>query len=283
MPELPEMQALAERLAPRLVGGTVSDLVPLGFAALKTVSPPPAALAGAPVTGVGRRGKYLLVDGARARLVVHLGQAGRVDVEEPPKRTRPRGAVLRLVVGRGGGTAPVGVLVREHGTERRAAWWVLEPGDPGPLAALGPDAGTPEAAALLASGDDRRHLHTLLRDQRTIAGLGRGWTDDILQRARCSPFASLAGLDRAARRRLVEAVGQVLAEATAAERRRTGGLSEAKLGGRFRIHGRVGSPCPDCGANLARVSFEAYELTYCPGCQTGGRVLADRRRSRLLR
>jgi len=276
------MQALAERLASRLVGGIVADLVPLGFAALKTVSPPPATLTGAAVTGVGRRGKYLLVDGERARLVVHLGQAGRLDLEEPPKRTRPRGAVLRLVVESAGGR-PLAVLVREHGTERRAAWWVLGPGDPGPLAVLGPDADTAQAAAWLASGDDRRRLHTMLRDQRTIAGLGRGWTDDILQRARCSPFASLAGLDREARRRLVDAVGQVLAEATAAERRRTGGLSEAKLGGRFRIHGRAGSPCPDCGTSLARVAYESYELTYCPGCQTGGRVLADRRRSRLLR
>lgn len=284
MPELPEMEALAERLDAFLAGAALAEVVPLGFAALKTVDPPPGALVGQRVRGVGRRGKYLTVEVGAFRLVLHLGQAGRVDLEEPVRRTRPRGAVLRLVAEPPDhASAPVGVLVREHGRERRVAWWVLAGADPGPLAGLGPDAGTPAAEAVLLGSDDRRRLHTLLRDQRTIAGLGRGWTDDVLHRARCSPFASLAGLDAGARRGLADAVTAVLAEATAAERRRAGGLSEARLGGRFRIHGRAGHPCPDCATVLARVSYEAYEITYCPGCQTGGRVLADRRRSRFLR
>lgn len=288
MPELPEMQALAERLDAFLTGALLAEVVPLGFAALKTVEPPPGALVGQCVRSVGRRGKYLIVEaGAEVgdlRLVLHLGQAGRVDLETPARRTRPRGAVLRLVAEPPGRSAPpIAVLVREHGRERRVAWWVLAGGDPGPLAVLGPDAATPQAEAVLLGSDDRRRLHTLLRDQRTIAGLGRGWADDVLHRARCSPFATLAGLDSTARRRLADAVTSVLAEATEGERRRTGGLSEARLGGRFRIHGRAGHPCPDCATVLARVSYESYEITYCPACQTGGRVLADRRRSRFLR
>lgn len=277
MPELPEIAALAERLAGHLAGARLAGIVPLQFSALKTVAPAPESLTGREVAAVGRRGKYLVVDLAGPRLLVHLSQGGRVDVEDPPKHTRPRGAVVRFLFER----AP-SLLVKEYGTERKAGWWVLPPGDEGPLAALGPEADSPEAQALLLHGDDRRRLHTLLRDQRTVAGIGRGYADDILHRAGISPYATLASLEAAERVALIEATRATLEEALAAERRRTGGLP-AKLGDHFVVHGRAGLACPRCGSDLRRVSYDSYEVAYCPPCQTGGKVLADRRLSRLVR
>jgi formamidopyrimidine-DNA glycosylase len=174
--------------------------------------------------------------------------------------------------------------VREHGTQRKASWWVLRKGDEGPLAGLGPEPGTPEFAELIRTSDSNRHLTTDLRDQHFVAGIGRGWGDDILHRAKLSPFASLRSLSAEQREALVEAATSVMAEALELERAREGGLSEAKLGGRFKVHNRFGQPCPTpCGDTLRRVSFESYEMSYCPTCQTGGKVLADRRLSRLLK
>jgi formamidopyrimidine-DNA glycosylase len=135
---------------------------------------------------------------------------------------------------------------------------------------------------LLTGGDDQRQLHTLLRDQRTVAGIGRGYADDILHEARLSPFRKLTNLDGAERERLVTSVTAVLDAALARERRRSGGLP-TKLPDRFVVHGKAGTPCPRCGDDLRRVSFESHEIVYCPACQTGGAVLADRRMSRLVR
>jgi formamidopyrimidine-DNA glycosylase len=277
MPELPEITALAERLADRVQGHALTSIAPLQFSALKTVVPAPESLLGREVTGVGRRGKYLMFEFSGPRLLVHLSQGGRVDVEDPPRSTRPKGAVVRFTFEE----AP-SLLIKEYGTERKAGWWVLAPGDDGPLARLGPEADSPEAEALLLQGDDRRRVHTLLRDQRTVSGVGRGYADDILHRARLSPYATLAGLGETERTALVEATRAVLAEALVAERRRTGGLP-AKLGDHFAVHGRAGLPCPRCGADLRRVSYDSHEVAYCPPCQTGGKVLADRRLSRLVR
>jgi len=273
------MQALAERLDAALVGAELRRAVMLGFSGLKTALPAPEALVGRTVTSVGRRGKYLIFDlEGGFRVLVHLSQGGRLDLEDPPRTTKPRGSVVRFVFDR-----PPAVLVREHGTQRKAGWWVLAPGDDGPLGALGPDPFSDEFAELIEHGDTTRHLHTLLRDQRVVAGIGRGWADDALHRAGLSPFASLRSLDQAKRARLLEAVRSVLTEALEGERGRPGGLSEAKLGGRFAIHNRSGQPCPVCGESLRRVSFESHEIVYCTHCQTGGKVLADRRLSRLLR
>ncbi len=278
------MQALAERLDAALGGRPFTGYDPVGFTALKTVAPAPEVLVGKKLERVGRRGKYLVLelDGG-FRLLVHLSQAGRVDIEDPPKRTRGKG-VVRLVFGpsAAGGTARA-LYVREHGTERKAAWWVLAPGDPGPLARLGPEPDDAAFAALVHAGVDQRRVHTLLRDQKTVAGIGRGYVDDILWRAEMSPYVTLGKLDADQRAGLVDAVRAVLADGLAAERRRTGGLGEAKLGEAFAVHGRHGAPCPRCGTNLRRVSYESYEVTYCPACQTEGKVLADRRMSRLLK
>jgi formamidopyrimidine-DNA glycosylase len=277
MPELPEMQALAERLDDLMGGASLAGVDPIQFSALKTFDPPPESLVGRTLEGVGRRGKYLVFGFGDARLLVHLSQGGRVTVEDPPKRTRPRGGVVRFRF-----RDRPSVLVKEFGTERRAGWWVVAAGDDGPLEGLGPEPDSDAFAELVLSGNDRRRVHTILRDQRTAAGIGRGYTDDALHRARLSPYITLGQLDGEERRRLVESVRDVLAEALEVERRRGGGLP-TKLGDHFTVHNRYGQPCPRCGDDLRRVSFESHEITYCPTCQTGGKVLADRRMSRLVR
>jgi formamidopyrimidine-DNA glycosylase len=281
------MQALAERLALFAEGRALERVDLLGFSSLKTFSPSVEDLYGQVVRSITRRAKYLVwtLSGG-ARIVVHLSQAGRVDTEAPVKKTRPRGSVARFVLsGESRDDPERAVLVREHGTQRKASWWVLAPGDEGPLQGLGPEPDSEDFAALVRTSTSSRRLHTDLRDQRVVAGIGRGWGDDILHRARLSPFATLGSLDADERERLLAATRSVLAEALALERTRTGGLSEAKLGGRFAVHGRFGQPCPTpgCPDNLRRVSFESYEMSYCAACQTGGKVLADRRLSRLLK
>jgi formamidopyrimidine-DNA glycosylase len=296
------MQALAERLDSLLAGSALGGADALQFSALKTYAPAPETLVGRPLDRVTRRGKFLVLEfggsggvagpgrdrlvesGQRTprteqgpRLLVHLSQGGRLDVEDPPRTTKPKGAVVRLRF-----DGRPSVLVKEFGTERKAGWWVLAEDDDGPLASLGPEPDSPAFAKLIRSGEDRRRLNTILRDQRTAVGMGRGYTDDILHRARLSPFASLSSLGSPEREALLESVGAVLAEALEVERRRTGGLP-TKLGDHFVVHGRFGHPCPRCGADLRRVSYESHDITYCPACQTGGRILADRRMSRLIR
>jgi formamidopyrimidine-DNA glycosylase len=174
------------------------------------------------------------------------------------------------------------VTVKEFGTERKAGWWVLAEGDDGPLAKLGPEPFSEEFRDFLLAGSDTGRLHPMLRDQRRVAGIGRGYSDDILHRAKLSPFRSLSSLGPEERSRLLDAVHSVLTEALEVERRREGSWP-AKLGDHFIVHGRHGTPCPVCGADLRRVSYESHEVTYCPECQTGGKILADRRLSRLIR
>ena len=273
------MQALAERLDTAVSGHTLAGCDPLGFASLKTVAPAPEVLVGHTLRSVGRRGKYLVMTwDDDACLLVHLSQAGRVDIEAPQKKTRPKGSVVRLRFAEG-----PAVLVREHGSERKAAWWVLAQDDDGPLERLGPEPDSDEFAELVLHGTDKRRVHTILRDQRTVSGVGRGYADDALWRAQLSPYASLASLKSEQRQRLLDSVRAVLADGLERERTRKGGLSEPKLGEHFEVHGRHGTPCPRCGDTMRRVSYESYEVTYCPACQTDGKVLADRRMSRLLK
>lgn len=277
MPELPEVQALAERLDAAVAGVPLAAATAHQFSALKTVVPGPESLVGTTLDHVGRRGKFLVFDFAGPRLLVHLSQGGRVDVEDPPKQTKPKGAVVRLrFEGR------PAVLLKEFGTERKAGWWIVGPGEDGPLAVLGPEPFSEAYATLVRTGTDGRRVHTVLRDQRTVAGIGRGYSDDILHRARVSPYATLAGLGHDQREGLLTASHEVLSEGLAAERRRTGGLPN-RIGDHFAVHGRHGTLCPRCGDDLRRVAYESHEVTYCPACQTDGRVLADRRLSRLVR
>jgi formamidopyrimidine-DNA glycosylase len=278
MPEMPEIQALAERVDEAVGGATLAGFDLLQFSSLKTVTPRPAELVGRRLDDVGRRGKYLILgfEGGD-RMLVHLSQGGRVDVEAPPKTTKPRGAVARFRF-----TDRPALLVKEFGKERKAGVWTLPAGEDGPLAALGPEALSEAAATFLRESADARRVHTLLRDQRTIAGVGRGYSDDALHHARLSPYAVLAKLTAEERERLIESLGAILTDALEVERRRSGG-HPTKIGDHFTVHGRWGQPCPRCGADLRRVSYESHEVTYCPECQTGGKILADRRLSRLIR
>ena len=277
MPELPEMQALAERLDDIFSRSALARIDALQFSALKTVAPAPMDLHGCDLRGVSRRAKYLIFDFGDSKLLLHLSQGGRVDIEQPPKATKPRGAIMRMRF-----EAKPSLLVKEFGTERKAAWWVLEKDDPGPLEGLGPEPFSDEFRDLIKHGQDRRRLHTMLRDQRTVAGIGRGFADDILHDAKLAPFDPLNSLEAAQRDALIASTEKVLERALERERTREGGLP-AKMADRFTVHGRYGTPCPECETTLQRVSYEAYEVTYCPTCQTHGKVLADRRMSRLLR
>ena len=277
MPELPEVQALAERLTDAVGGSYFGAADVLQFSSVKTVTPRASELVGRMLERVGRRGKYLVFELGGARILVHLSQSGRIDVEDPAKSAKPRGAVVRFRF-----DDHPSLLVKEFGRERKAGWWVLAEGDEGPLGKLGPEPDSAEFERLVLDGDDGRRVHTILRDQRTVAGIGRGYSDDILHRAKLSPYESLRSLQRDKRAALLEAVGGVLSEALEAERRRSGGLP-TKIGDHFTVHGRYGQPCPVCGDDLRRVSYESHEVTYCPTCQTGGKVLADRRLSRLIR
>jgi formamidopyrimidine-DNA glycosylase len=279
VPELPEMQALAERLDTFLVGKKIERIDAISFSGLATVDPPFDALVGEVIERVTRRGKYLVIATTTGlRVLVHLAQAGRLDLEVPAKSTRPRGAILRMTLDGG-----LSVLVREHGHERSARWWVLGRGDDGPLGGLGPEVTGDRFASVLLDRDDNRRIHTILRDQSVAAGVGRGYADDALNRAGISPFSSLRSLDRPTRERLVTAVRATIDEALAHERGRDGGLSAARLGDRFAVHNRSGQPCPRCGDPLHKVSYASTEIVYCPGCQTNGRIYADRRMSRLFR
>ena len=278
MPELPEVRALAERLDEVAAGAELLGADVLQFSSLKTVQPRPSDLVGATIASISSLGKYVIVMFEdRRRLLFHLSQGGRVDVESPPKSTKPRGSVMRLRL-----RDRPSILVKEFGTQRKAGWWILAPGDDGPLAKLGPEAARPVADAWLREAADNRRIHTILRDQRTITGMGRGYTDDVLHDARLSPTSQLAKLDATQRETLIASVHSILDAALEAERRRTGGLP-TKIGDHFTVHNKVGQPCPRCGTELRRVSYESYEVTYCPNCQTGGRRLNDRRLDRLVR
>src|SRR5580765_4105242 len=275
------MQALSERIDEWLRGATFEGFDPLGFTGLKTAVPSPTELVGHKLVRVDRRAKYVILHfdtSPELRIVFHLSQAGRVDFETPPKRTRPKGSVVRWRF-----SDDRAVLLREFGTERKAGWWVLAPGDAGPVEKLGPEATSEEFAQWFRTADDGRRIHTILRDQRTVAGVGRGYADDILHRAKLSPYASLKSLKPDERERMLAALQEVLAEGLERERLRTGGLSQNKLGEHFTVHGKAGLPCPVCGNDLKRVSYESHEVVYCPTCQTGGKVLADRRLSRFVK
>lgn len=278
MPELPEMQALSERLHEVMVGQTFAAAQPIQFAGLKTYAPTPESLAGLAVTDVGRIGKYVAITfETGARILFHLSQAGRLDVETPAKTTRPKQGVVRFTLGDG-----TGILIKEFGTERKAGWWVLAPGDDGPLERLGPEPGTPEFAELIRTNDAGRRIHTVLRDQRVVSGMGRGYTDDALWKAKLSPYATFKSLTPADRERLLESIDFVMADGLENERKIERGYPTKKTK-HWMVHNKHGEPCPACGDTLRRVSYESYEVTYCPTCQTGGKILADRRTSRFLK
>jgi formamidopyrimidine-DNA glycosylase len=282
MPELPEVEITARRLDSALTGAEVESALAPGVVALKTVDPPLTALAGATVTGVHRAGKMLVVDFGELSLLVHLMSAGRLQLYDSRASLRDRTSrlLVRLADGRE-------LRLREFGTQQRA-WAKLLPreavGSDEAVAALGPDAYPPPPAEGFARLIDQpRHLHPLLRDQRTIAGIGRSWVDELLWEAALSPFQKGSELEAPSVERLREACDEVLGAALRHYEEVIGGTVPAKLPMPLKVHRRQGEPCPRCGATLAAIHFRDYVMVYCPEEQTNGRVLKDRRLSRLLK
>ncbi len=278
MPELPEVQAHAERLDAAFSGAVLERFVPLSFTALKTAVPPPGDAHGHPLVFVGRRGKYLLLDLGVLTFVVHLMQGGRLRVDEK-QSAKPRNGVARWVFVDGRA-----LLLTEAGTERKAGVWAVT-GDPEtqpPLDRLGPEADLVESDALLqAFHATPMRLHGLVRDQRILAGVGRRLANEVCHRARLSPFASTGKLGAADAATVVEAMRACINESLAVERGRDDMSSSAERPGN--VHGRAGDPCPVCGDTVRSVEYRAYRIDYCPRCQTGGKLLADNTTSKFLR
>ncbi len=282
MPELPEVEIVARLIGAAIAGAGVESTLAPGVNALKTFDPPLHALDGSTLTGVGRRGKHLVVESdAGLVLLIHLMSAGRLQLfdRRAGLRDRTSRVLIRLDDGRE-------LRLREFGT-KQAAWARLlrapELEAEEAIATLGPEAWPDPPPFLPLLGRAPRPLHTLLRDQRVIAGIGRSWVDEILWEARLSPFKRRADL--------TEREASELREATIA---RLGGAIDTyaatlslplpdRLPLPLKIHRHEGQPCPRCGATLEAVHFEDYVIAYCPTCQTDGRVLKDRRLSRLLK
>lgn len=278
MPELPEVQAHAERLTAQFAGAVLTGFVPFGFSVLKTATPPPQDAYGQPLRKVHRRGKYLLLDLGDVHFVVHLMQAGRLLVDST-KSAKPRNAQARFEFGDG-----PALLLTEAGRERKAGVWCVATCalDGPPLDRLGPDAleATPASLADRFAHVNMR-VHGFLRDQHQIAGLGRMLANEVCHRACVSPFAMTGKLGADGAAAVCAAIHDTVADALAYERTRTDMSSSADRPGR--VHGRVGQPCPDCGDAIRSVSYSGYTVAYCPACQTGGTVLADNTTSRFLK
>lgn len=287
VPELPEVTALAADLGERLTGRVIDRLSIVAFSALKTFDPPPEALKGLTISGVSRHGKFLDIAAGDLHVVIHLARAGWIRWREtppPPPTGRPsRGPLAaRLVLDDGSG-----LDITEAGTKKSLAISIVrDPAEVPGIARLGPDpldaAFTREAFAAILAGQGRAQIKGVLRNQGLIAGIGNAYSDEILHVAKMSPFKP-ASMSAEEVDRLYAALEETLHEALA----RSEGLaaselkSEKKSG--MRVHGRTGQPCPVCGDTIRQVIFADSTLQYCPTCQTGGKPLADRVLSRLLK
>jgi formamidopyrimidine-DNA glycosylase len=275
VPELPEVEAWVRELDPLVSRSPIVKAGPAHIATLKTFAPPLAALDGESLAGSYRRGKNLLFPIQDEDLVlrVHLMSAGRLRYLAPGAKA-PKTPMFRLRFGDGGE-----LVLTEAGKKKRAGVWLVSPEQlDADLAHLGPDALEVDATALAAIlGRERRQLHPLLRDQRAIAGIGRAHANEILLRARLSPFKASTELSSEEIEGLAEAMHEDLTRALAL---RELGKGDSVV---YLVHDRLGEPCPQCGTPIARVDFEEHTIYYCPSCQTGGRLLKDRRLSRLLR
>jgi formamidopyrimidine-DNA glycosylase len=286
VPELPEVEALARFLSEKS-GGQVIERAEVGaLSALKTYDPPVDALRGRTLAATVRRGKFLGVQAEDLWLVIHLARGGWVQWRDTmtPARVRPGKGPLALRVRLEGGG---GFDVTEQGTEKRLALWVVpQLADVDPLARLGPDPLDPgfsvEVLAALLEGR-AGNIKTVLTDQSVIAGVGNAYSDEALHAAKLSPYKTAAKLDAGEVAALHAALVGVLSDAV---QRSLGlpakGLKAEKRSG-LSVHGRTGEPCPVCGDTIREVSFATKSLQYCPTCQTGGRPLAERRLSRLLK
>jgi formamidopyrimidine-DNA glycosylase len=283
MPELPELQAHAERLTAEFGGRELKTFRPIAFTALKTYAPPPDDAFGHALHHVGRRGKYLLMDFEVETFVVHLMQGGRLRPDEK-QAAKPRGGLARWVFTPDPDGGPPALLLTEAGTEKRAGVWVVA-GDlesQAPLAGLGPDADTIDAAALAAiCAAHSMRLHGMLRDQGALAGVGRRLANEICHRAKLSPFANAAKLDADEVVRLATAMQECIAESLAYERGREDMSASKDRPGA--VHHRTGDACPVCGDVVREVSYTKYTVNYCATCQTDGKVLADNTTSKFLK
>jgi formamidopyrimidine-DNA glycosylase len=275
VPEFPEMEALRRALDDPVRASLVERAGPAHVATLKTFDPPLAALEGRRFAGAERRGKNLLFPTEDGELVlhVHLMSAGRLRYLKAGEQ-QPKTSAFRLAFENG-----AALVLTEGGPKKRARVGVYRPdGIEEELAHLGPEAfelGAERLAEVLTA--DSRRLHSLLRDQRALAGIGRAWVNEILHRAGLSPYALSTELSADEVARLAEAIDGELARGLELRER---GAGDRKA---YRIHNRLGEPCPDCGTPIARVDFDEHTIFYCPSCQTEGRILKDRRLSRLLR
>jgi len=284
VPELPEVEALAAFLRERAAGHAIARVDVVAISALKTFDPPVTALAGLTVTGAGRHGKFLDIDCDGPHLVVHLARAGWLHWREalpeaPPKPGRGPIAV-RVHLDDG-----AGFDLTEQGTKKGlSVYAVRDPAEVPGVARLGPDALEVDLstfAALLA--DQRAQIKGVLTDQEVLAGIGNAYSDEILHTARLSPFAIAARLEAGAVEVLYAAMRQVLTDAVARSIGQRAATLKAEKRSGLRVHARTGLPCPVCGDTVREVSFADKSLQYCPTCQTGGKPLADRRMSKLLR
>ena len=269
------MEALRRALDEPVRAFPILKAGPAHVATLKTFDPPLAALEGLRLAGARRRGKNLLFPTEDGDLVlhVHLMSAGRIRFLEPGAKG-PKTPAFRLALEDGGQ-----LVLTEGGPKKRARVGLYRPDElEAELAHLGPEADGIEAAELgeILRAEGRR-LHPFLRDQRALAGIGRAWSNEILNRVRLSPFALTTELSDEEVERLAATIRDTLAEGLEL---RLQGASDARA---YRVHNRLGEPCPNCGTPIARVDFEEHTIFYCPECQTGGRILKDRRLSRLLR
>ncbi len=282
MPELPEVEITARRLTTAAGGATVESALAPGMVTMKTFDPPLDALVGRELDGIERRGKLFKVRFGDLTLLIHLMSAGRLQLWD--KRASLRDKASRLLVRLDGDRE---LRLREFGTQQRA-WAKLlaaDAVDEDPaVATLGPEAWpAPDTTTFAALIDQPRHLHPLLRDQRTIAGIGRSWVDEILWTARLSPFKQGNDLDAEEVERLRVAVGERLGHALDHYEDVLGEKIPDKLPLPLEVHRRQGEPCPRCGTKLEAIHFKDYVMSYCPEEQTGGRVLKDRRLSKLLK
>jgi len=282
MPELPEVEIAARLIGAAVAGARVESTLAPGVNALKTFDPPLHALDGTRLTGVGRRGKHVVVENDTGLvLLIHLMSAGRLQLYERRAGLRDRTSrvLLRLDDGRE-------LRLREFGT-KQAAWAKLLRADAledeEAIATLGPEAWPDPPPFLPLLGRQPRPLHTLLRDQRVIAGIGRSWVDEILWEARLSPYKRGADLSEEEAAALRDATVTRLGEAIAHYEATLSLPLPDKLPLPLKVHRHEGQPCPRCGTTLEAVHFEDYVIAYCPACQTDGRVLKDRRLSRLLK
>ena len=286
MPELPEVEALVSFLTEHCVGQVVARVDVASITVLKTFAPPVTALQGLEVTGAARHGKFLDLDVSGVHLVTHLSRAGWLHWRDklPPAPLKPGKGPIALRVHLANAA---GFDLTEQGTQKRLAVYVVRnPAEVPGIARLGPDPLADEFTFERFQeliGGDRSQIKGLLRDQTKIAGIGNAYSDEILHAARLSPFKPASNLTAEETQTLYDALRDTLADAVTRARGLSAGdlKAEKKLG--MRVHGRAGQPCPVCGDTVREVSFADSSLDYCPTCQTGGKPLADRRLSKLLR